>query len=144
MPVVTDRNQTLEIIAKLREANVVMPVFGYDSVMGLESNLRAVKEFAQEYGIKNPVLAPSITFGYSEMQQAKRVLRFGTNEEGLKVCLAALDILCGTKGGTYYDIIALPHHDHGDPIIEEWLWDKYRDRFATVMVDGSLENRSLE
>lgn len=144
MPVVTDRNQTLEILERLKEAKVVMPVFGYDSVMNLEANLRAVKEFADEHGIKNPVFAPSITFGYPEMQQADRVLRFGTKEEGLLVCLSALDILCGTKGATYYDVIALPHHDHGDPIREEWLWHKYCDKFATIMVDGSLDNRSLE
>lgn len=144
MPVVTDRNQTLDIIERLREAKVVMPVFGYDSVMNLEANLQAIKEFAQEYGIKNPVIAPTITFGYSEMQQAKRVLKCGTMEEGLRICLSALDILCGTKGGTYYDIIALPHHDHGDPVLEEWLWEKYIDKFATIMVDGSLGNRTLE
>ena len=51
MPVVTDRNQTLDILARLEEANVVMPGFCYDSVMGLEANLHAVKEFAQEYGL---------------------------------------------------------------------------------------------
>ena len=144
MPVVTDRNQTLEIIQRLREANVVMPVFGYDSVMNLEAVLFAIKEFANEYGIKQPVVAPTITFGYEEMQQAKRVMKHSTKEEGLRVCLATMDILCGTKGGTYYDVIALPHHDHGNPINEEWLWDKYRDNFATVMVDGSLDDRTLE
>jgi fructose/tagatose bisphosphate aldolase len=144
MPVVTDRNQTLDILQRLREANVVMPVFGYDSVMNLESVLFAVKEFADEYGIKQPVVAPSVTFGYEEMQQAKRVLKHGTNEEGLRLCLSEMDILCGTKGGTYYDIVVLPHHDHGDPIKEEWLWDKYGDKFSTVMVDGSLGDRTLE
>jgi len=144
MPVVTDRNQTLDIIAELREAKVVMPVFGYDSVMNLEANLCAVKEFAEEYGIKRPILAPCITFGYAEMQQANRVLRRGTSEEGLLVCMSAMDILCGTKGSTYYDITVLPHHDHGDPMTEEWLWAKHRDKFATIMVDGSLGNRTLE
>ena len=144
MPVVTDRNQTLEIIQRLREANVVMPVFGYDSVMNLEAVLYAVKDFAEEYGIKQPVVAPTITFGYEEMQQAKRVLRYGTKEEGLRVCFSVMDILCGTKSGTCYDVVVLPHHDHGNPVNEEWLWDKYRDKFATAMVDGSLDDRTLE
>ncbi len=144
MPVVTDRNQTLEIIQRLREANVVMPVFGYDSIMNLEALLFAVKEFADEYCIKHPGVAPTITFGYEEMQQAKRVLKHGTKEEGLRLCLSAMDILCGTKGATYYDVIVLPHHDHGDPIKEEWLWEKYKDKFSTIMVDGSLDNRTLE
>lgn len=144
MPVVTDRMQTLEILQRLREANVVMPVFGYDSIMNLESVLFAVKEFADEYGIKQPVVAPTVTFGYEEMQQAKRVLKHGTKEEGLKLSLSAMDILSGTKGGTYYDVVVLPHHDHGNPIGEEWLWEKYRDEFATVMVDGSLDDRTLE
>ena len=144
MPVVTDRMQTLEILQRLREANVVMPVFGYDSVMNLEAVLFAVKEFADEYGIKQPVVAPTVTFGYEEMQQAKRVLKHGTKEEGLKLCLSAMNILSDTKRGTYYDVVVLPHHDHGNPIGEEWLWDKYRDEFATVMVDGSLDNRTLE
>jgi len=144
MPVITDRNQTLDVLARLREARVVMPVFGYDSVVNLEANLCAVKEFAHEYGIKDPIVAPSVTFGYEEMQQANRVLRWGSKEEGLRVCLAVLDILCGTKGGTYYDVVALPHLDHGDPVKEEWLWGKYRDKVATVMVDGSLGGRTLE
>jgi len=144
MPVVTDRTQTLEILQRLREAKVVMPVLGYDSVMNLEAVLFAVKEFANEYGIKQPIVAPTITFGYEEMQQAKRVLKHSTKEEGLRLCLSAMDILCGTKGGTYYDVVVLPHHDHGDPIKEEWLWDKYRDKFSTVMVDGSLDDRTLE
>lgn len=144
MPVVTDRNQTLDIISRLREAKVVMPVFSYDSLMNLESNLYAVKEFAQEYGIKNPVLAPSVTFGYEEMQQAGRILRWGNKEEGLMVCLAALDILCDTKGATYYDILALPHIDHSDAAEEEWLLEKYKGKLATIMVDGSLGGRSLE
>ena len=144
MSVITDRNQTLDVLARLREAKVVMPVFGYDSLMNLEANLRAVEEFAQEYGIKNPVLAPSVTFGYEDMQQVDRVLRWGSKEEGLRVCLAALDILCGTKGGTYYNVVALPHLDHADAVEEEWVWSKYRDKLATVMVDGSLGGRTLE
>lgn len=144
MPVITDRNQTLDTLARLREAKVVMPVFGYDSLMNLEANLQAVKEFAQEYGIKSPVLAPSVTFGYEDMQQADRVLRWGSKEEGLRVCLAALDILCGTKGGTYYDVWALPHIDHADAEEEEWVWSRYRDKLATIMVDGSLGGRTLE
>jgi len=144
MPVVTDRNQTLDILARLQEAKVVMPVFGYDSLMNLEANLQAVKEFAQEHAIKDPVLAPSVTFAYEDMQQADRVLRWGTKEEGLKVCLTALDILCGTKGGTYYDVVALPHIDHADAEAEEWVWSKYRDKLATIMVDASLGERTLE
>ena len=144
MPVVTDRNQTLDILARLQEAKVVMPVFCYDSLMNLEANLQAVKEFAQEYGIKDPVLAPSVTFGYEEMQQANRVLRWGNGEEGLKICLSALDILCGTKGATYYDVVALPHIDHADAEAEEWVWSKYKDRLATIMIDASLGGRSLE
>jgi len=59
MPVITDRNQTLDILARLEEAKVVMPVFGYDSLLNLEANLQAIKEFAQEYGIKDPVVAPN-------------------------------------------------------------------------------------
>ena len=144
MPVITDRNQTLDVLARLRETKVVMPVFGYDSLMNLEANLQAVKEFAQEYGIKDPVLAPSVTFAYEDMQQADRVLRWGTKEEGLKVCLAALDILCGTKGSTYYDVVALPHIDHADAEAEEWVWSKYQDKLATIMVDASLGGRTLE
>jgi fructose/tagatose bisphosphate aldolase len=144
MPIITDRSQTLDVLARLQEAKVVMPVFGYDSLMNLEANLRAVKEFAQEYGIKNPVVAPTITFGYEDMQQADRVLRWGTKEEGLRVCLAALDILCGAKCGTYYDVVALPHLDHADAVEEEWVWSKHCDKLATVMVDGSLGGRTLE
>jgi fructose/tagatose bisphosphate aldolase len=144
MPVVTDRSQTLDVLARLQEAKVVMPVFCYDSLMNLEANLHAVKEFAQEYCIKNPILAPSVTFGYEDMQQAARVLRWGSTEEGLKVCLAALDILCGTKGATYYDVVALPHIDHADAEAEEWVWSKYQDKLATIMIDASLGDRSLE
>ena len=144
MPVVTDRNQTLDILARLQEARVVMPVFCYDSVMNLEANLQAVKEFAQEYAIKDPVLAQSVTFGYEDMQQAGRVLKHGNTEEGLQVCLAALDILCDTKGATYYDIVALPHIDHADAEKEEWVWDRYKNKLATVMVDGSLGGRTLD
>ncbi len=144
MPVVTDRNQTLDILARLEEAKVVMPVFCHDSLMNLEANLQAVKEFAQEYGIKDPVMASSVTFGYEDMQQAGRVLRWGNNEEGLNVCLAALDILCGTKGSTYYDVVTLPHIDHAEAEAEEWVWSKYRDKLSTIMVDASLCDRTLE
>lgn len=144
MPVVTDRNQTLDVLARLEEAKVVMPVFCYDSLMNLEANLHAVKEFAQEYGIKNPVIAPSVTFAYKDMQQADRILRWGSKEEGLRVCLSALDILCGVKGGTYYNVVALPHIDHADAEAEEWVWSKYQDKLATIMVDGSLGDRTLE
>jgi len=144
MPVVTDRNQTLDILARLREAKVVMPVFCYDSLMNLEADLYAVKEFAQEYGIKDPVVALSVTFGYEDMQQAGRVLRHGTNEEGLMVGLAALDILCNTKGATYYDLVVLPHIDHADPEAEEWVLDKFKSKLATIMMDGSLGDRPLE
>jgi len=144
MPVVTDRNQTLNVFARLEEAKVVMPVFCHDSLMNLEANLQAVKEFAQEYGIKNPVMASSVTFGYEDMQQAGRVLRRGNKEEGLNVCLAALDILCGTKGSTYYDVIVLPHIDHAEAEAEEWVWSKYIDKLSTIMIDASLGDRTLE
>ena len=144
MPVVTDRSQTLDILARLREANVVMPVFCYDSLMNLEANLYAVKEFAQEYGIKDPVVSLSVTFGYEDMQQAGRVLRHGTKEEGLMICLSAMDILCNQKGATYYDLVVLPHIDHADPESEEWLLDKFKGKLSTIMIDGSLGNRSLD
>ncbi len=144
MPVVTDRNQTLEIFARLEEAKVVMPVFCHDSLMNLEANLQSVKEFAQEYGIKNPVMASSVTFGYEDMQQTSRVLRCGNKEEGMDVCLAALDILCGTKGSTYYDVIVLPHIDHAEAEAEEWVLRKYIDKLSTIMIDASLCDRTLE
>jgi fructose/tagatose bisphosphate aldolase len=70
-------------------------------------------------------------------------LKWGSKEEGLRVCLAALDILCA-EGATYCDVVALPHVDHADAVDEEWMWDKYRDKLATVMVDSSLGGRTLE
>jgi len=89
-------------------------------------------------------LPPTITFTYAEMQQANRVLRRGSAAEGLAVCLSALDILCGTKGATYYDIVALPHLDHSHPVEEEWVREKFKDKLATAMVDSSLDDTTLE
>jgi fructose/tagatose bisphosphate aldolase len=57
---------------------------------------------------------------------------------------AILDILCNRDFGTYRELRVLPHLDHADAEKEEWLWKEYLPDLATVMVDASLNDRSLE
>ena len=144
MPVLTERSDVLEQLARVREANVVMPVFCFDSIMNLEANLAAVQDYAREHGIENPVVAPSITYDYGPMSQVRRITRRGSPEENLELAFYFMERFCGKPDSTYGNVIVLPHYDHADAVEEEAVWNKYKDKFATVFIDASLGDRTLE
>jgi len=143
MPVVADRSHVLEILRRFEEAGAVMPVICYDGREDMEGALIGVKRYAEEHGIKDPPLALSITYGYPEMSQAARVWRCRNKKAGLKASFSDMDILCGPDG-PYSDILVLPHLDHADAEKEERVWREFSDHLATVLVDGSLGDRTLD
>jgi len=143
MPVVTDRSHVLELHHMAEEAKVVVPVICYDGREDMEGALIAVSGFSREHGIETPVLGLSVTYGYPDMSQAGRVWRCGDKEAGLVASLNDMEILCG-KDGPYRNVNVIPNLDHSDAENEKDVRMRHRDRFGTMLIDGSLCNRSYE
>jgi len=141
---ITDRDLVLEQIDRCAARNVPMLTACCDSVMNVEANLKAAKEIGIQYGIDHIPIRMSVTHEYESMSQTDRFFECGTKEEGLRLFFSVLEILCGEKGSTFYDVNAIPHLDHADSRKEEWVWRKYIDSWGSVMVDGSLDDRTLD
>jgi len=143
MPVIIDRDDVLGIHQRFEKANAVVPVFCADGPEDIEMGQIAVRDYSRRYGIEHPALGVSLTVDYPDMSQAARYFRCGDKIAGVKAFLSFLDILCG-KGGPYSEISVIPNLDHSDVQGEEYLWQQFGRNFGTVLIDGSLRDRTFD
>ena len=120
MSIITNREQSLEIIERLRNKKVSMAIFCTASHWNTEAILIGASRFAKNNNIKKIPLAISMTYNYPYMPQSPRVTYIDNARCGFISIMDHMKILCGENGSPYEDVLVLPHLDHGDPARDEW------------------------
>lgn len=136
MPIVTTRNEAIEIFEKAAEYNISIAIFCSASHWNTEAILLAAKKFADKYGFRGVPVVIANTFTYKHMPQAKRFLYCRDPISGLLSHIGHMEALCNSKYAPYGDVIVLPHLDHADPINDMWALTMGSQYFASVMFDA--------
>lgn len=135
MPVITDRNQALDVIEQCRDRKVSMAIFCTASHWNTEAILLAASRYAKKNNIKKMPLAVALTFNYKYMPQACRVTYGNNPREGFISIMEHLKILC-SENSTYSNVVVLPHLDHADPVSDQWALTDGLKYLASVMFDA--------
>ncbi|MDO8685157.1 MAG: class II fructose-bisphosphate aldolase [Clostridiales bacterium] len=136
MPIVTERNQALEVIDRCRDKKVSMAIFCTASHWNTEAILLAASRYAEKNGIENISLAVAMTFNYKYMPQSRRVTYAGDAATGFVSIMEHLKSLCGSKKAPYGNVTVLPHLDHADPVKDKWALTEGLPYLASVMFDA--------
>ena len=136
MPIITKRNESLEIFQKAAEYNVSIAIFCTASHWNTEAILLAARKIAAKYGLKSVPVVVATTFTYQHMPQAKRFLYCQDPVAGFLSHIGHLQALCDNKYSPYRDVIVLPHLDHADPVKDRWALTVGSQYFSSVMFDA--------
>ncbi|MGE5605420.1 MAG: class II fructose-bisphosphate aldolase [Bacteroidota bacterium] len=136
MPVITIKEQALEVINHTRDKCVSLGVFCTASHWNTEAILMAASNFAKKHRIQRIPVAVAMTFNYPHMSQACRVTRCGRPELGFIAIMEYLKVLCDGDDSPYSNVIVLPHLDHADPVKDKWALTEGLPYLASVMFDA--------
>lgn len=136
MPIITRRNESLEIFQKAAECNMSIAIFGTASHWNTEAILLAAAKLAAKYGLKSVPVVVATTFNYHHMPQAKRFLYCQDPVAGFLSHVSHLQVLCNNKYSPYRDVIVLPHLDHAYPVKDRWALTVGTQYLSSVMFDA--------
>ncbi len=136
MSISKNREESLEVIERLREKKVSMAIFCTASHWNTEAILKAASDYANKHGIKDIPVAIAITFNYRHMSQAKRVTYSQSPETGFLAIMDYIKRLCDDEYAPYKNVKVLPHLDHADPESDRWALTEGTSYLSSVMFDA--------
>jgi fructose-bisphosphate aldolase class II len=136
MPLVTRREEALDLTQQFRDASACMAIFCTAAHWNTEAILLAAQQIAEKYNFAQVPVAVAMTFTYPHMPQAKRITRSQHEIAGFLSNMAHLKALCNGPHAHYNKVTALPHLDHADPQRDRWALTEGLPHLATVMFDA--------
>lgn len=136
MSISKSRQESLEVIERLRKNKVSMAIFCTASHWNTEAILKAANDFANEHGIKDIPVAIAITYNYRHMSQAQRVTHSHSSETGFLAIMDYIKRLCDDEYAPYKNVKVLTHLDHGDPENDKWALNEGVEYLSSVMFDA--------
>lgn len=136
MSLTKSREESLEVVERLRKNKVSMAIFCTASHWNTEAILKAASDYATEHGIKNIPVAVAITCNYRHMSQSKRVTYSQSSETGFLTIMDYLKRLCDDEYAPYKNVQVLPHLDHADPEYDKWALTEGVHYLSSVMFDA--------
>jgi len=134
--IITGRNQSLEVIERIKSHNTSLPIFCTGSHWNTEAILLAAKNIGLKYGISNVPVAIAMTFNYENMPQAQRITWTRDARLGFLSNIRHLKVMTDDTSSPYYGVNVLPHLDHADPISDLWALTEGTQFLASVMFDA--------
>lgn len=134
--IVTKRNESEKIIERIKSQKVSLPIFCTGSHWNTEAILLAAKNIGEKYNIKDVPVAIAMTYNYEYMPQARRVTYTNDARLGFISQMQHLRVLANDPKSPYYNVIALPHLDHADPVKDKWALTEGTEYLASVMFDA--------
>jgi fructose/tagatose bisphosphate aldolase len=144
MPLLTTAHEVRALYREAAELGYLIPGLGVENTDTLEYTLRAALAKSRALGVPDLPIAIGFTGRYSERTQLANYTSFADPREGL---LAVGDDLRRLlrPDGPFADLRVHAHFDHGQPGIDEDLFELGRDFVGSVMFDASTysleENR---
>lgn len=147
MPVISERNKSLEIFEKAADLNISIAIFCTASYWNTEAILIAAQRMCEKYGYDNIPVVVACTNTYRHMPQAKRFLYCEDARAGIISHMSHLHALTDGKYAPYKNVAVLPHLDHADPVRDKWALTVGTQFFSSVMFDAQCypyeENMSM-
>lgn len=136
MPIITDREQVLDIYEEAKQNRWVLPCFCTENLTTTEAILEAAREYGEIKGISNLPIIIAITCQYNHRAQAAYYTHTRCWGLGLKLFLSDLKILT-SKNSPYESLRVMIHLDHiqADDDRELLTWDM--KEFSSIMFDAS-------
>lgn len=136
MPLVTDRNQVIDIYADAARRGWVVPTFCSENLTTTEAILSAVKEYRAKIGVEQLPVTIAITNLYSHRSQTLNYTRTGSWEIGLALFLSDIGVLT-SAGSPFEKLNVMTHLDHVQHDVDSELlgWDM--NQFSSIMFDAS-------
>jgi fructose-bisphosphate aldolase class II len=144
MPLVIEPKEVRNILADYRSRKISMPCFCAENTFTMEGILKGAAKVADSTG-RNAVVFVAATGNYHGRQQLKNYTSLDNTEEGF---LAFRDDLkrMTRKGGAFENVYAIASLDHGQPGLDEYLFEEGKGFWGCVMYDCSTmaldDNRS--
>lgn len=145
MPLVVNPKEVRNIVAEYRDNKISMPCFCAENTFTMEGILTGAANVAKASG-KDVAIYIAVTGNYYGRQQLKNYTSLNSIEEGF---LAFRDDLrrMTRKGGAFEHVHVIASLDHGQPEIDEFLFEEGKGFWGCVMYDCSKlpldENRVL-
>ncbi len=136
MPLITNRNQVLEIYAVAAEKKWVIPCFCSENLTTTEAVLAAVAEHGKEIGDAALPVTLAITNLYSHRSQTLEYTCTRNWRTGLKLFLNDLKILCDADS-PFRKLNVMVHLDHIQHDVDAELLDWSMEQFSSIMYDAS-------
>ena len=144
MPLVTDPEEIRSILSDYQAKRISMPCFCAENTFTMEGILKGAAGVANSIG-RDVAVFVAATGNYHGRQQLKNYTSLDDTEEGF---LAFRDDLrrMTRKGGAFENVYAIASLDHGQPGIDDYLFEEGKGFWGCVMYDCSTmtldENRA--
>lgn len=134
--IITERNQSLEVIERIKLSKTSLPIFCTGSHWNTEAILMAAKNIGIRFGIKHVPVVIAMTFNYEYMPQARRITATNNARLGFLSIMEHLHVLTNDPDSPYFDLYVLPHLDHADPVKDKWALTEGTKYLSSVMFDA--------
>ena len=135
MPVVTDPEQTRDLLDEMRQADAALPCFCTENSWTTEAILRATQQVGEELDVKAPPVSVAFTGAYHRRSNLRNWWLAEDMQTGFRSVTDEIRVLA-SEDGPYASCRVFPHLDHGDPDGDQWLMEEHADEFAMIMYDG--------
>lgn len=145
MPLLTSAQEVRDLYREAAELGYLIPGLGVENTDTLEYTLRAALAKSTQLGVPDLPICIGATGHYAERTQLRNYTSFDDCTEGLLALRDDLQRLL-RGDGPFAALRVHAHLDHGQPVIDQGLFELGRQFLGSVMFDASTlplaENRA--
>ncbi len=136
MPLITGRQNVLELYQEASQKKWVLPCFCTENLTTTEAILSALTDHGKKLGIEDLPVIVAITNLYDHRAQTPNYTHTRRWDIGLKLFLKDLEILVGPDG-PFSNLRVMLHLDHTQFDTDHELLDWDMSKFSSIMYDAS-------
>lgn len=136
MPIISEPGAVAALYQRAGERGMCLANFCTANLYTTEAILKAAHDFGRAHGLKQVPVVVSATANYAVEAQLISYSVAQDARVGMKALLDDVAVLVA-PGGPYDDLQVMLHFDHGQPDVDEAMFDEAADAYATIMYDAS-------
>ena len=136
MPLITDRQQVLDIYAEAAERAWVTPCFAAENLTTIEAVLAGTRQRSEALGIDDLPITLTVTNQYPYRTNSAHYTHTRRWDIGLRLFLADLEILTRVDS-PFSQLRVMVHLDHTQYDLDRELLDWDLGQFSSIMFDAS-------
>lgn len=136
MPLLSDAGVIRGILRDYASRQIAIPAFCAENTYTMEGVLMGAERTARALGVARLPLFVSVTAHYHGRQQLRHYTSLDDIGEGWRAFRSDLTRL-GRDGGPFPHVVAIPMIDHGQPGLDDAIFEDGRGFLGSVMYDAS-------